>query len=88
MDDCSNEYKDYYSTLKGKYVPKNKKKSKFRNVMGIFTYQLIFALVLTLGAYVLKITDVQKSKDVLAFVKENIYFKGVLPPYIENWYEK
>ena len=85
MDNYSNEYKEYYSSLKNKYLPNiNKKPSKLKNTLNIFAYQLIFVLVLTLGAYILKITDSKKNNEVLASVKENIYFEGVLPPYVEN----
>jgi len=86
LDNYSNEY---YNSFKNKYSSNiNKKPSKLKNIIGIFTYQLIFVLVLTLGIYILKITDTQKNNETLAFVKENIYFKGILPPFVENLYEE
>ncbi len=86
MEDYSNEIEEYYSTLKDKYSPNDKKKpNKLKHIINVFTYQLIIVLVLTLGSYILKISDAKKSDEILSFVKENIYFKGILPPHIEKF---
>ena len=85
MEDYSNEYKEYYGTLKNKYTKNsNKKNNRFKNILNVFIYQIIIVLFLTLGAYILKISDL-KDNEALTFVKENIYFKGILPPYIEKF---
>jgi len=84
VEDYSNEYKEYYGTLKNKYTKNsNQKHSRFKNIINAFVYQIIIVLILTLGAYILKISDI-KNKVALTFVKENIYFKGILPPSIEK----
>lgn len=84
--DESNDYEEYYSTLKSKYALNGKKKeNKLSKTINIFIYQLIFVLILTFFAYTLKTGYIKNSSDILTFVDENIYFNGILPPYIEKF---